>query len=77
MLSSMLPISEKPIRSSVTKNIDTQIENKFNAFKAYAEEKGLHWGFVRDKDNRLYLNNTVFAKDMSDEHWVASEEALQ
>ena len=58
------------------KNIDTQIENKFNAFKAYAEEKGLHWGFVRDKDNRLYLNNTVFAEDMADEHWVAIEDAL-
>jgi len=58
------------------KNIDTQIENKFNAFKAYAEEKGLHWGFVRDKDNRLYLNNTVFAEDMADEHWVAIEDVL-
>ena len=59
------------------KNIDIQIENKFNAFKAYAGEKSLHWGFVRDKDNRLYLNNTVFAKDMADEHWVAIEDALQ
>lgn len=52
------------------KNIDKQIENKFNAFKKYAEEKGLHWGFVRDKDNQLYINNTVFSKDMSDEHWI-------
>lgn len=52
------------------KNIDKQIENKFNAFKKYAEEKGLHWGFVRDKDNQLYINNTVFSKDMSDEQWV-------
>lgn len=59
------------------KNIDMQIENKFNAFKVYAEEKGLHWGFVRDKDNRLYLNNTVFAEDMADEHWVAIEDAMQ
>lgn len=52
------------------KNIDKQIENKFNAFKKYAEETGLHWGFVRDKDNQLYINNTVFSKDMSDEHWI-------
>ena len=52
------------------KNIDKQIENKFNAFKKYAEEKGLHWGFVRDKDNQLYINTTVFSKDMSDEHWI-------
>lgn len=56
------------------KNIDRQIENKFNAFKYYAEEHSLHWGFVRDKDNQLYINNTEFAYDMSDEHWVALEE---
>ena len=52
------------------KNIDRQIENKFNAFKAYAAQHGLHWGFVRDKDNSLYINNTEFAIDMADEHWV-------
>ena len=52
------------------KNIDRQIENKFNAFKAYAAQHGLHWGFVRDKDNGLYINNTEFAIDMADEHWV-------
>lgn len=51
------------------KNIDIQIENKFNAFKFYAVEHGLHWGFVRDKDNFLYTNNTKFAIDMADEHW--------
>ena len=51
------------------KNIDPQIENKFNAFKAYAAKHGLHWGFVRDKDNRLYINNTEFAIDMADDHW--------
>ncbi len=27
------------------KNIDKQIGNKFNAFKRYAEEKNLQWGF--------------------------------
>lgn len=53
------------------KNIDKQIENKFNAFKKYAAEKRLHWGFVRDKDGQLYINNTEFALDMADEHWVA------
>lgn len=51
------------------KNIDPQIENKFNAFKDYAEKRKLNWGFVRDKDNRLYIDNTVFAEDMADEHW--------
>ena len=52
------------------KNIDRQIANKFNAFKAYAAKHNLHWGFVRDKDNQLYINNTEFAEDMADEHWV-------
>ena len=52
------------------KNIDRQIENKFNAFKAYAAKHILHWGFVRDKDNQLYINNTEFAEDMADDHWV-------
>lgn len=52
------------------KNIDRQIENKFNAFKAYATKHNLHWGFVRDKDNQLCINNTEFAVDMADEHWV-------
>ena len=52
------------------KNIDDQIENKFNAFKAYASGKELRWGFVREKDNQLYINNTEFVIDMADEHWV-------
>ena len=52
------------------KNIDDQIENKFLAFKKYAEDYNLQWGFVRDKDNHLYINNTEFNIDMSDEHWV-------
>ena len=56
------------------KNIDRQIENKFNAFKYYAKEHALHWGFVRDKDNRLYINNTEFTHNMSSEHWKALEE---
>ena len=52
------------------KNIDRQIENKFNAFKAYAAKHNLHWGFVRDKNNQFYINNTKFAEDMADDHWV-------
>ena len=51
------------------KNIDRQIENKFNAFKYYAETHDLKWGFVRDKDNRLYINNTVFSEDMGNLEW--------
>lgn len=51
------------------KNIDRQIENKFNAFKQYAQATNINWGFVRDKDGELYINNTVFAENMSDESW--------
>ena len=58
------------------KNIDKQIANKFIAFKQYAEEHNLHWGFVRDKDNALYINNTEFCEDMADEHWVPLKEVF-
>lgn len=51
------------------KNIDSQIGNKFQAFKKYAKAHHLNWGFVRDKDQRLYIDNTEFAEDMADEHW--------
>lgn len=51
------------------KNIDIQVRNKFNAFMRYASEYELSWGFVRDKDNRLYINNTVYTDDMADAHW--------
>lgn len=56
------------------KNIDKQIENKFNAFKEYAQDKKINWGFVRDKDGELYINNTVFAEDMADENWMPLSE---
>lgn len=52
-----------------SKNIDKQIENKFNAFKKYAERNSIEWGFVRDKDGELYINNTEFVNDMADNNW--------
>lgn len=58
------------------KNIDIQIENKFNAFKNYAKNHNLKWGFVRDKDNRLYINNTDFTKDMSSDSWRPLEKVF-
>ena len=50
-------------------NIDVQIANKFNAFKEYASKHDLNWGFVRDLDGELYINNTEFVLEMSDKHW--------
>ena len=50
--------------------------NKFNAFKEYAKNHNLNWGFVRDLDNDLYLNNTEFAMDMADDNWKRIEDIL-
>lgn len=52
------------------KNIDDQIENKFYAFKEYAKSQNINWGVVRDLDNNLYINNTEFHIELSDEHWI-------
>lgn len=59
-----------------SKNIDIQIENKFNAFKSYAEKHGLKWGFVRDKNERLKINNTVYAESLQDENWLSIEKVF-
>lgn len=53
-----------------TKNIDRQVENQFNAFKEYAKKYNLHWGFVRDIDEELYINNTIYTEDMSRDNWI-------
>lgn len=58
------------------KNIDIQIANKFNAFKEYAKIHNLCWGFVRDKDNRLYINNTEFDINMQNENWKPISEVF-
>lgn len=60
--------------SGHSKNIDKQIENKFNAFKQYAEKYKLNWGFVRDVNEELFINNTEYVDDMSDDRWVALAE---
>lgn len=60
-----------------SKNIDRQAENKFNAFKSYAERYKLHWGFVRDIDEELYINNTVYTEDMHGENWVPLKNILK
>ena len=64
-----IQIDRQTTQKGKDKNIDRQIKNKFIAFKEYADAHSLHWGFVRDKDNRLYINNTEFVSDMADENW--------
>lgn len=62
--------------SGHSKNIDMQIENKFIAFKQYAKKYNLHWGFVRDIDEELFINNTEYVEDRSDDSWKPLEEEL-
>lgn len=60
--------------SGHSKNIDLQIGNKFNAFKQYAEKYNLKWGFVRDIDEELFINNTEYVDNMSDDRWKPLED---
>lgn len=56
-------------KNGVNKNIDIQVKNKFAAFKQYAEKHNIKWGFVRDKNEKLYINNTEYVDDMSGSSW--------
>ncbi len=57
-----------------SKNIDRQVANKFEAFKEYARAKKLHWGFVRDKNEKLKINNTEYTDSMASEYWKPLKE---
>lgn len=59
-----------------SKNIDIQIENKFEAFKYFANKHGYNFGFVRDKNDELYFNNTEYVDEMNNENWVLLEEVF-
>ena len=56
------------VKKGQLENIDKQIENKFYAFKDYADRRKINWGVVRDKDTRLYINNTNYTKEMNNEN---------
>lgn len=58
-------------------NIDLQIENKFNAFKQYANEHKLNWAFVRDKNFELYYNNTEFSHSMNSDEWKSIKNIIK
>lgn len=63
-------------QSGHSKNIDLQVENKFLAFRDYARKHNLKWGFVRDMNEDLFINNTKYVDDMSDEKWRPLGEAF-
>ena len=62
------------VKKGKLENIDEQIEKKFYAFKDYAYRRKINWGFVRDKDTRLYINNTNYTKEMNNENWKRLED---
>lgn len=64
------------MQSGHTKNIDIQVSNKFTAFKEYAARYGVQWGFVRDVDGELYLNNTEYTDDMTGDNWKPLENVI-
>ena len=53
-----------------TKNIDRQVENKFNAFKEYAKKYNLHWGFVRDIDEEIIQSTLKICQAIIGFHWM-------
>lgn len=57
-----------------SKNIDPMVETKFNALKEYCRDYKLKWGFVRDVDGKLYINNTKYVEDMKDKRWEPLKE---
>lgn len=63
--------------SGNNKNIDKQIKNKFDAFKQFAQKYNLNWGFVRDKQSLLYINNTIFENDLNTPEWKTIDSVVK
>lgn len=63
-------------RGKQDQNIDIKVSNKFNAFKRYAEDNKLKWGFIRPMNMELYINNTEYTKDMHNANWKKLKEVF-
>ena len=59
-----------------SRNIDKLSENKFYALKGFSEHYGFNWGFVREIDIDLYIDNTVYTDSMRTKHWIPIEEVI-
>lgn len=56
-------------REGQSNNIDKKVLNKFESFKQYADRHHeIKWGFVRALNDDLYVSNTEWKEDMSDEN---------
>ncbi|MEG1793307.1 MAG: DEAD/DEAH box helicase family protein [Bacilli bacterium] len=64
--------------SGQSKNIDLKVENKFEALKRYSIKYNINFGFVRDydKNESLYLCNTLYVEDMSNKNWILLNKIL-
>lgn len=63
-------------KNGQSKNIDVQVENKFESFKEFAKKHGYNFGFVRDRNDELYLNNTEYVDDMRNNSWILLEDVF-
>lgn len=51
------------------KNIDIQVGNKFKVLKNFCKRHGYNFGFVRDANDELYINNENYVDDMKSDSW--------
>lgn len=56
--------------------LDWLLDHKVIAFKQYAKKYKLNFGFVRDINEELFINNTEYHEDMSHDSWRPLEELL-
>lgn len=60
-----------------SRNIDIEVENKYEVLKKYARNHNLKWGFVRDIGQELYISNAEnYIDDMKNENWINIKEVL-
>lgn len=62
--------------SGGSQNIDQNAFNKFEALKSYAKENKVNWGFVRNHNGELFLNNTEWSESVQDERWKPIDEVF-
>lgn len=58
------------------KNIDNYAKLKFAALKKFCQKHHYHFGFVRDKDDELYLNNEEYSDSMHDDCWQKIQQII-
>lgn len=54
------------MRKGQSKNIDIQVNNKFEVFKGFVTKYNYKFDLVGDINDELYINNTEYADDMND-----------